>query len=152
MGVQNKTKNSFGGRSSSKSPNVYLNFLIKIYRFLAKKNNSKFNQVVLKRLLMSRRNQASISLSGIVRYGMKERKKIIVIVGKVLNDERISIIPQLSLCALKISESAKQRIIEAGGNIFTFDKFAMKFPTGKNSVLLRGSKICTKKIKRQKKK
>jgi len=152
MGVQIKKVKRFGGRSSTRSPNVYLNFLIKIYRFLAKKNNSKINQVILKRLLMSRRNQASISLSGIVRYGMKERKKIIVIVGKVLNDERISIVPKLSLCTLKISESAKKRIIEAGGNIFTFDKFAMKFPTGKNSVLLRGSKTCTKKIKRQKKK
>jgi len=127
-------------RSSAKSSNIYLSFLIKIYRFLSRRTNSKINQTILRRLVMSRKNQPSISLSRLILFGSKDKKKTIVVVGKVLNDERIFLIPKLSLCALRISSSAKERILKAGGKVFTFDQFAVKFPTGKNSLLLRGSK------------
>mmetsp|Transcript_35091 Transcript_35091/g.68787 ORF Transcript_35091/g.68787 Transcript_35091/m.68787 type:complete len:152 (-) Transcript_35091:1357-1812(-) len=132
------------GRSSAKSSNIYLFFLIKIYKFLSRRTNSKINQTILRRLVMSRKNQPSISLSRIIRFGPKERNKTIVVVGKVLNDERVFFIPKLSLCALRISSSAKERILKSGGNVFTLDQFAVKFPTGKNSLLLRGSKSIKK--------
>jgi large subunit ribosomal protein L18e len=89
---------------------------------------------------MSRKNQSSISLSKVVKYALKNKNKIIVIVGKVLNDERLSTIPKLNLCSLRISDSARTRILEGGGKIFTFDALAIEFPTGKNLVLLRGKK------------
>lgn len=41
-------------------------FTIKLYRFLARRTNAKFNQVVLKRLFMSRTNRPPLSISRIV--------------------------------------------------------------------------------------
>lgn len=46
-------------------------------------------------------------------------------------------IPSLSLCALKISNTTRNRIIAAGGSIITFDQLAIQNPIGKNTVLLR---------------
>jgi len=94
---------------------------------------------------MSRKNQPSISLSRIIFFGSKEKNKTIVVVGKVLNDERILMVPRMSLCALRISSSAKERILNSGGKVYTFDQFAVKFPTGRNSLLLRGPKLKKKK-------
>ncbi|ABW98117.1 rpl18 (nucleomorph) [Hemiselmis andersenii] len=131
-------------RTSAKSSNIYLSFLIKIYRFLSRRTNSKINQTILRRLVMSRKNQPAISLSRIILFGSKEKNKTIVVVGKVLNDERILMVPKISLCALRISSSAKERILNSGGNVFTFDQFAVNFPTGKNSLLLRGNKLKNK--------
>lgn len=147
MGIQINKKKIYHGRTSSKSTNLYLNFLVKIYRFLSRKTYSKINETILRRLVMSRKNQPSISLSRITRFGSKDKEKTIVVVGKVLNDERILDLPKLSICALKISLSAKKRILEAGGNVYTLDSFAMKNPSGKNSILLRGPKIMSKKPK-----
>jgi large subunit ribosomal protein L18e len=127
-------------RSSTKSSNVYLSFLIKIYRFLSRRTNSKLNQIILHRLLMSRKNQPSISLSRVILMSSKEKTKTIVVVGKILNDERILKVPKISICALRVSSAARKRILNSGGQVFTFDQFAVKFPTGKNSLLLRGPK------------
>lgn len=40
---------------------------LQLYRFLARRTNSTFNQVVLKRLFMSRTNRPPLSLSRMVR-------------------------------------------------------------------------------------
>ena len=135
-------------RTVTRSKNLYLNLLIKIYRFLARKTKSNFNNVILKRLFASRSHQSPISLSNMIRYsGCKE--KIIVVVGKVLNDERSINIPKLTICALKFSSSAKKRITESGGTILTFDQLAKFKPTGEGTLLLRGRhKKKSMKIKR----
>ena len=100
---------------------------------------------------MSRNNQPPISLSKVIKYALKNKNKIIVIVGKILNDERILSIPKITVCSLRISESVKSRILSAGGTIITFDQLAINFPTGKNLILLRG-KTFKKKKKIQSKK
>ena len=41
-------------RSRPKSENPYLGLLVKLYRFLARRTDSKFNSIVLKRLFMSK--------------------------------------------------------------------------------------------------
>lgn len=149
MGLQIKdNKKSSTKRTLSRSKNIYLNLLVKIYRFLARKTKSKFNIVVLKRLFSSRLNQPSISLSNLTKYPNRENK-ILVVVGKVLNDERIPDIPKLTICALKFSSAAKQRILNSKGSIMTFDQLAKDNPMGKNTILLRGKKIkkSSKKIK-----
>ena len=102
-------------RTVTRSKNLYLNLLIKIYRFLARKTKSNFNNVILKRLFASRSHQSPISLSNMIRYsGCKE--KIIVVVGKVLNDERSINIPKLTICALKFSSSANSYNCNSSSN------------------------------------
>jgi large subunit ribosomal protein L18e len=66
--------------------------------------------------------------------------KIAVIVGKVTDDVRMLEVPKLTVCALSVTESARKRILAAGGEIITFDQLALRCPTGENTVLLRGPK------------
>merc|ERR1712156_726946 len=42
---------------------LYLNMLVKLYRFLARRTDSKFNKIMLKRLFMSRQHRPPLSLS-----------------------------------------------------------------------------------------
>jgi hypothetical protein len=70
---------------------------------------------------------------------MKQRlDKIAVIVGPVVDDPRLLEVPKLTVCALRFTESARSRIIKAGGKVLTFDQLATLAPTGANTVLLRG--------------
>ena len=44
------------------------------------------------------------------------------------------------IAALRVTASARARILKAGGEILTFDQLALKSPLGKGTVLLRGPK------------
>jgi len=68
--------------------------------------------------------------------GREER--IAVVVGTVTDDPRIFTIPKMTVCALRVTERARARIIKAGGTILTFDQLAVRAPTGKNTVLVQG--------------
>ena len=114
--------------------------LLKLYRFLTRRTSSKFNYSILKRLQMSKTNQPVISLSHLVRLSYKNTSKVIVIVGKILNDDRMISMPKITICALKITKSTEKKIITAGGEVLTFDQLAIKNPMGKNTILIRGPK------------
>ena len=60
-----------------------------LYRFLARRTDSKFNAVVLKRLFMSRTNRPPLSISKIAKEMKGKEGKIAVVVGTVTNDVRI---------------------------------------------------------------
>merc|ERR1712018_647665 len=87
-----------------------------------------FNAIVLKRLMMSKRNRAPLSLS---RLNEKvQENKTMVVIGKVTNDVRVHNIKKMRLAAMAVSETARKRIIEAGGEIITLDQLAQQAPTG----------------------
>ena len=46
----------------------------------------------------------------------------------------------INVVALRFTEKARERIVAAGGNCYTFDQLALNRPTGKNVVLLRGTR------------
>jgi large subunit ribosomal protein L18e len=56
-----------GNRSAPKSEDPYLLLLVKLYRFLARRTDSRFNRAILKRLFMSRINRPPISISRIIK-------------------------------------------------------------------------------------
>ncbi|KAB1281402.1 60S ribosomal protein L18 [Camelus dromedarius] len=92
-----------------KNQDIYLRLLVKLYRFLARRTNSTFNQVVLKRLFMSRTNRPPLSLSGMIRK-MKlpgQEGKTAVIVGTTTDDVRVQEVPTLKVCALQVSSCAR---------------------------------------------
>ncbi len=70
-----------------------------MYRFLARRTDSKFNKIVLKRLFMSRSNRPPLSLARIVRQMKKPNRdnKLVVVVGTVTNDLRIFKVPKLTV-------------------------------------------------------
>ncbi|CAH0547631.1 unnamed protein product [Brassicogethes aeneus] len=136
-------------RTEPKSQDVYLRLLVKLYRYLARRTDAKFNKIILKRLFMSRIYRPPISLARIVRLMKKPGREGLtaVVVGTVTDDSRIFECPKLSICALRVSQSARARILKAGGEILTFDQLALKAPTGSKTVLLQGRRNARESVK-----
>ena len=83
-------------RVAPRSEDVYLRLLVKLYRFLARRTDSKFAAVVLKRLSQSRVNRGSIAISRIAKQARgASADAIVVIVGNVLNDSRMLEAPKV---------------------------------------------------------
>merc|ERR1711874_841602 len=127
-------------RTEPKSQDIYLRLLVKLYRFLARRTEAKFNKIVLRRLFMSRINRPPLSLARLARQMKKDGRdgKIVVVVGTITNDIRIFDVPKMTVCALHVTEKARERILKAGGEIITFDQLALRAPTGKNTMLVQG--------------
>ena len=70
-----------------------------LYRFLARRTDSKFNKVILHRLFMSKMNRPPMSVSKLIKQssGAGKAGQTLVVVGTVLDDER-----KLELPALKV--------------------------------------------------
>ena len=132
-----------------KSTNIYHKLLIKLYKFLSRRTKSKFNKSVLKRLLNSRINRSPISLSKLVKFSQRKQitesekngqEIILAVVGTVTDDNRILEIPSMRICAIKFTEKARERILNAKGKCITFDQLAINRPNGESVILLRGSR------------
>jgi large subunit ribosomal protein L18e len=99
---------------------LYLRLTEKLYRFLSRRTDSKFNKIVLKRLHGSRVNKAPVSLSKLVRYSekakvaQKGKDLVFAVVGTITNDIRQLEIGALNVCALRFTEKARERIVAAG--------------------------------------
>ncbi|KAG0042356.1 60S ribosomal protein L18, partial [Linnemannia elongata] len=65
-----------------------------LYRFLARRTDSSFNKVVLKRLFMSRVNRPPMSVSRVARNMAGKDGKTAVIVGTVTDDNRFLEVPK----------------------------------------------------------
>ena len=109
-----------------------------MYSYLARKTSSKFNRIVLHRLMKSRSVRAPLTLSKLSRFMKGKKGKVAVLVGTVTNDVRLIDVPRLRVAALRFTESARSRITKSGGECLTLDQLAMRYPTGKHTVLLRG--------------
>ncbi|GFP85646.1 60S ribosomal protein l18-2, partial [Phtheirospermum japonicum] len=115
-GKSKKTK-----RTAPKSNDIYLKLLVKLYQFLVRRTGSRFNAVVLKRLIMSRVNKAPLSLSKLSALMKGKEGKIAVLVGTVTDDIRLQDeIPAMKVTALRFTETARARIEKAGGECLTF--------------------------------
>lgn len=73
--------------------------------------------------------------------------KIIVQVGTVTDDVRLTEIPKLTIAALRFTTAAKERILNAGGEVLTLDQLALRAPTGSHTVLLRGKRNTRESVK-----
>merc|ERR1711907_615251 len=137
-----------GNRKAPSSENVYIRLLVKLYRFLARRTESNFNAVILKRLFMSRHNRPPLSLSKLAKFMRKKEGKMAVIVGTVTDDVRMLESPKgIKVCALRVTESARARILSNGGEIITFDQLAQLHPTGADCVLLRGPRFARESVR-----
>lgn len=93
---------------------------------------------VLHRLMMSRVHRPPIPVSRLVRFMKGKDGKVAVVVATVTDDVRMYALPAMTICALRFTESARSRIVKAGGQCLTFDQLALAAPTGSNCILLRG--------------
>ena len=127
-------------RTAPVSNNPYIKLLEKLFSFIGRRADSKFADAIVKRVRMSRINNAPISLSRLARYVKGKEDKIAVIVGTVTDDPRLLEVPALKVAALRFTETARARILKAGGEVLTLDQLALRAPKGSNTVLLRGRK------------
>ncbi|ORY65548.1 putative 60S ribosomal protein L18-B [Pseudomassariella vexata] len=135
-------------RKAPKSDNVYLKLLVKLYRFLARRTDSAFNKVVLRRLFMSRTNRPPVSLSRIVGQLSKGQEgKTVVVVGTITDDNRLLEVPKLTIAAMRFTATARARVLAAGGEALTLDQLALRAPIGANTLLLRGPKNAREAVK-----
>jgi len=81
-----------------------------------------------------------LSLSKLAKFMKGKEGKVAAIVGTVTDDVRLHNVPALKVCALRFTETARARIVKAGGQCMTFDQLALSAPTGQGVVLLRGPK------------
>lgn len=128
-------------RKAPASQNPYLLLLVKLYSFLARRTDAKFNKVILRQLFLSKINRPPVSLARISR-ALKDGThagKTVVVVGTITDDNRLLETPEkLTVAALRFTEGARARIEKAGGEAITLDQLARRAPTGKNTLILRG--------------
>ncbi|AEA39067.1 60S ribosomal protein L18 (nucleomorph) [Cryptomonas paramecium] len=139
-------------RSLCSEKNIYFDSVLKLYEFLSRKNVSKFSFLIFKLLKSPSSKKMSVSLSRLICIAKKNTNKIIVVVGKILNDERMVTIPAIRICSLKITESAKKKVLEAGGSFITFSQLAYNNPRGNHVFLIKKSNCLKKTTKRYLKK
>lgn len=122
---------------------IFFVSFFQLYRFLYRRTYKKFNKIILRRLFMSRTNQAPMSLQRVCRF-LKARgtneDTIAVVVGSITDDSRVLEIPKIKVCALRVTEKARGRILASGGEILTFDQLAVRTPTGKGTLLIQGKR------------
>ena len=63
-------------RTAPRSENVYLSLLVKLYKFMARRTEAKFNAIVCKRLFMSRMNRPPMSISNLQRKLKAATKRV----------------------------------------------------------------------------
>ncbi|KAL9630375.1 MAG: hypothetical protein Q9164_006449, partial [Protoblastenia rupestris] len=136
-------------RKAPKSDNPYLKLLVKLYKFLARRTDSNFNRVLLRRLFTSRINRPPVSLSRLASHKAHapENAKILVIIGTITDDTRLLTVPEMTVAALRFTATARARIQKAGGECLTIDQLALRAPKGSNCVLLRGPKNAREAVK-----
>ncbi|XP_020266563.1 60S ribosomal protein L18-3-like [Asparagus officinalis] len=108
--------------------------LIKLYKFLVRRTGSSSNAVILKRLFIRKTNKPPISLKRLVTFMKGNEDKIAVIVGPVTDDKHVYEVPAMKVAALRFTETARARIIKAGGECLTFDQLALRAALGQNTV------------------
>jgi len=64
-----------------------------------------------------------------------QENQIAVIVGTVTDDKRVYEVPAMKVAALRFTETARARIVNAGGECLTFDQLALRAPLGQNTVI-----------------
>lgn len=89
---------------------------------------------------MSKINRPPVSVSRIGKAlkPAASANKIVVVVGTVTDDIRIQEFPKATVAALKFTKGAKATILKNGGEAITLDELALRAPTGKNTLFLRG--------------
>jgi large subunit ribosomal protein L18e len=96
---------------------------------------------------MSKVNRPPMSIARLVKYMAGKDDKIAVLVGTITDDDRLLEVPKMTICALRVTKTARARILNAGGEILTFDQLALRSPLGKGTVLLRGPKNAREVVK-----
>ena len=148
MGVDLEHRIARKSRRAPAAKDVHMKMLHNLYAFIARRSGNDFNKKIAHRLCLSNSNRRPYSVSRLaLALKEKDADTIAVVVGKIVNDERLLVVPKMTVCALKFSETARTRILAAGGKVLTFDQLALERPTGDKCLLLEGDRTKRKACK-----
>ncbi|KAJ7697990.1 hypothetical protein B0H14DRAFT_3529088 [Mycena olivaceomarginata] len=105
-------------------------------------NSRAGSEVFHYHLFLSKTNCAPLSLSRIIKETSNTvdlPNKILVSVGTITDDIRLTEVPKLTIAALHFTRAAREHIFNAG-EALTLDLLALRAPTGANTALLHGKK------------
>jgi len=108
--------------------NVQKLMLIRYLKKLSRENNARIWRYVAELLQRPRRNKVEVNISKINRY--TKEGDLVVVPGKVLGAGILD--HPVTIAALAYSESARRKILEAGGQILSIEELASQNPKGSN--------------------
>jgi len=109
--------------------------LRRLIRYLRKKSNEEGVRIwkdIAWRLEKPRRQRAEVNISRINRY-TKEGDTVIV-PGSVLGAGKLE--HKVTVAAWKFSETAKKKIVEAGGEVLTIEELMERNPKGSGVIIM----------------
>jgi large subunit ribosomal protein L18e len=109
-----------------KKSNVNLQKMITNLKMESNKNKTAIWRDIAKRLEKPNKNWAEVNISHLNRYVNKN--ETIVIPGKLLGAGYIEI--PITVAAYSYSASAREKIVNAGGKILSFEELLKKNPKG----------------------
>ncbi|KAL7715312.1 60S ribosomal protein L18 [Entamoeba marina] len=101
----------------------------------------------MKLLVRFRVNRPIISTSKIAYFMKKHGSDEIAVCTNTVTLDTRKPVPKMNVCALRFTKSAEAAIINAGGKCLKFDELALKAPTGRKTVLLRGKRNVRESVK-----
>jgi large subunit ribosomal protein L18e len=137
MGVDFDHRIGRKARRAPKATDPQLKLLFNLYSFIARRSGSDFGKKIAHRVWLSNTNRRPYSVSRLAGRGAST---IAVVVGKIVNDERLLQVPAITVAALKFSATARARIAAVGGACLTLDQLAAQRPTGDRCLLLEGDR------------
>lgn len=130
----------FDSSRKPKSENTFMISLFQFYKKLALNTDNEIIQKIAKRLTMSRTNRQPLTITALVKLAKEQSdnldNKIIVFVGKLLEDEAFIQLPKLKIVCLRASKSISERLKLFGGEIHTLEKLIKLSGNLENVILL----------------
>lgn len=123
------------------SPNPLLQSLADFFIKVAKNSSNDDIKRIAKRLTMSNKDRPVVRVSEIVKELQENSEKVAVVVGKVVDDERLIILPSMRIVALQWSRSVQEKVEKCGGSFFTLDQLFKVAPNIENIVLIQGDRM-----------
>lgn len=111
---------------------VNLRRLIRYLRKKSKEENVKIWKDIAWRLERPRRQRAEINVSKINRY--TKEGDMIIVPGKVLGAGKLG--HRVIVAAWQFSETAKEKIINAGGEAITIEELIERNPKGSGVIIM----------------
>lgn len=108
--------------------NVYVKFLIRLAKKTAREENADIWEDVAEFLSRSNRNIPAVNLSKLNRQ--LSDGETAVVPGKVLGGGLLE--KNVTIAAISFSQSAKEKIEEAGGKTFKIEDLIRENPSGSN--------------------
>lgn len=131
-------------KKQTRSKNVYLQALCDFYSRVAENTSVLALKKIAKRLKMSGSNRQPVKISKVVEELNGSLDKVAVIVGKVLDDDRMIELPPVKIIALQWSKGVQEKVEKYNGSIATLDQLFKLVPYMDDICLMEGDRNARK--------